>query len=124
MLMQARLFMALGALCAALSVVLSAAAAHVPVLQQAGATFDASLDQQQFHALGLMLVGMLLERRRNRWLVASGWLMVIGLVLFCLNIDARLLWGWEGTRSLVPMGGSAFILSWLSAAVGVLMPQR
>ena len=45
-----RVFMALGAVFAALSVALSAAAAHVPALQQAGASFAASLDQQQFHA--------------------------------------------------------------------------
>jgi uncharacterized membrane protein YgdD (TMEM256/DUF423 family) len=122
--MHSRLFLALGAVFAALSVALSAAASHMPVLQQAGGSWTASLEQHQFHALGLMAVGLLLERRCNRWLVASGWLMLSGLVLFCLNIDARLLWGWEFARALVPLGGGAFILSWLAVAVGVLMPQR
>ena len=53
-----RVFMALGAVFAALSVALSAASAHVPALQQAGAAFTASLDQQQFHAMGLVLLGL------------------------------------------------------------------
>ena len=119
-----RVFMALGAVFAALSVALSAASAHVPALQQAGAAFTASLDQQQFHALGLVLVGLALGRRPSLWLVASGVLMLLGLLLFCLNIDARILWGWDAARALVPAGGSAFILAWLAFAVGALWPQR
>ena len=119
-----RVFMALGAVFAALSVALSAASAHVPALQQAGAAFTASLDQQQFHAMGLVLVGLGLARRPSLWLVASGGLMLAGLLLFCLNIDARILWGWDAARALVPAGGSAFILAWLAFAVGALWPQR
>ena len=119
-----RVFVTLGAVLAALSVALSAAAAHVPALQQAGASFAASLDQQQFHALGLVLVGLAMDRRASLWLAASGGLMLIGMLLFCLNIDARILWGWDAARALVPAGGSAFILAWLALAVGVLWPER
>ena len=119
-----RVFMALGAIFAALSVALSAAAAHVPVLQQAGAAFAASLEQQQFHALGLVLVGLVLARRASLWLATSGALMLAGMLLFCLNIDARILWGWDAARTLVPAGGSAFMLAWLAFAVGVLLPER
>ena len=114
-----RLFMTLGALFAALWVGLSAAAAHVPALRQGGAMLAASLQQHQFHALGLVLVGLALARHESRWLVASGCLMVAGLLLFCLNIDARILWGWDAARALVPLGGSAFIMAWLALAVGV-----
>ena len=116
--------MVLGALLAALSVAMSAAAAHVPALQTAGAAFAASLDQHQFHALGLVLVGLALGRRRSVWLVASGLLMLTGIVLFCFNIDARLLWGWDAARGLVPAGGSAFMLAWLALALGALRPER
>ena len=119
-----RVFMALGAVFAALSVALSAASAHVPVLQQAGASFAASLDQQQFHALGLVLVGLALGQRASLWLAASGVLMLLGMLLFCLNIDARILWGWDAARALVPAGGSAFILAWLALAVGVLRARQ
>lgn len=122
--LTSRIFIALGAVFAALSVALSAAAAHVSVLQQAGASFAASLEQQQFHALGLVLVGLAHARRASLWLTASGVLMLVGMLLFCLNIDARILWGWDAARALVPAGGSAFILAWLVLAVGVLWPQR
>ncbi len=119
-----RVFMTLGALMAALSVALSAAAAHVPALQEAGAAFAASLQMQQLHALGLLWVGLAHARRASRWLAASGALMLAGLLLFSLNIDARILWGWDAARALVPVGGSAFMLAWLLLAVGVLWPQR
>jgi uncharacterized membrane protein YgdD (TMEM256/DUF423 family) len=122
--LAARLFIALGAVLAALSVALSAAVAHVPALQQAGPAFAASLDQHQFHALGLVLVGLALARRASGWFVASGCLMVAGLLLFCLNINARILWGWDAARALVPLGGSAFILAWLALAVGVMWPGK
>ena len=80
--LTSRLFIALGAIFAALSVALSAAAAHVPALQQAGASFAASLDQQQFHALGLVLVGLAHARRGSLWLVASGVLMLAACCCF------------------------------------------
>ncbi len=118
-----RVFMALGAVFAALSVALSASSAHVPALQQAGPLLATSLEQHRLHALGLVLVGLALGRRSNRWLVLSGALMLAGLLLFCLNIDTRILWGWEAARALVPVGGAAFILAWLAFAVGVLLPQ-
>ena len=119
-----RVFMALGAVLAAVSVALSAAAAHVPALQEAGASFAASLQMQQLHALGLLLVGLAHARRASLWLAASGGLMLAGLLLFCLNIDARILWGWDAARALVPVGGSAFMLAWLLLALGVLWPER
>jgi len=115
---MSRLFMALGALFAALWVALSAAAAHVPALQQGGPALAASLQQHQLHAVGLVLAGLMLARRASVWLVAAGVLMLMGLMLFCLNIDARVLWGWDAARALVPAGGSAFILAWLAFAVG------
>jgi uncharacterized membrane protein YgdD (TMEM256/DUF423 family) len=122
--LAARLFIALGAVMAALWVALSAAAAHVSALQQAGPAFAASLDQHQFHALGLVLVGLALARRASGWFLVSGCLMVAGLLLFCLNINARILWGWDAARALVPLGGSAFILAWLALAVGVMWPGK
>ena len=116
----ARVFVGLGAVFAALSVAVSAAAAHVPALQAAGPALAAALEQQRLHALGLVLVGILQARQASLWWLASGCLMVAGLLLFCLNIEARLLWGWDAARALVPSGGGAFMLAWLALALGAL----
>ena len=116
----AKVWVVLGAVFVALSVALSAAAAHVPALQEAGPALAASLEQHRLHALGLVLVGVLQARQPNAWLVLSGGLMLAGLLLFCLNIDARLLWGWDAARALVPSGGTAFMLAWLALALGAV----
>ena len=122
--LQSRIFISLGALSAASSVALSAAAAHLPVLQAGASTLQTALGQQQFHALGLIAVGWLLARVRSLWLSASGALMLLGTLLFCLNLCARLIWGWDAARAAVPWGGSAFILSWLALGLGVWRGNR
>ena len=123
---QARLFLVLGALVAALSVILSAYIAHAPGgTGGAAGMVQTALAQQQFHALGLLVTGLCLERLgRSRWLIASGWLMVAGVILFSLNILARALLGFEALRALVPWGGMAFILGWVAMAAGVLSVRR
>jgi len=121
---QARVFIVLGALSAASSVALSAAAAHMPALQAGAVTLQSALAQQQFHALGLMLVGLLLVRVQSLWLTAAGALMLAGTLFFSLNLYARLIWGWDAARAAVPWGGSAFILSWLSLGAGAWLGNR
>jgi len=115
-----RIFLILGALSAGLSVMLSAALAHWPAFANGiPAAVQTALNQQQFHALGLILVGLALGwRGPSRWWVAAGWLMVLGMVLFSFNIYARALLDFDGLRALVPWGGSAWIASWLLLAVG------
>lgn len=122
--LPARVFLLLGALNAATSVALSAAAAHLPALQAAGASLASALAQQQLHALGLMVVGGLLVHLRSPWLTAAGALMLLGTLLFCLNLYARWLWGWDAARAAVPWGGTAFILSWLCLGAGVWSGNR
>ena len=89
-----------------------------------GDGYNTALAQQQFHALGLIAVGTLLARVQSRWLAASGTLMLLGTVLFCFNLYARLIWGWDAARAAVPWGGSAFILSWLALGLGVWRGNR
>ena len=125
--MSARVFIFVGAVCAGLSVVFSAAFAHWPAF--AGgipAAVQTALSQQQFHALGLVLVGLALGwRGPSPWWLASGWLMLVGMVLFSFNLYARSLFGFDALRALVPWGGSAWILAWLLLAVGVVrLPAR
>lgn len=78
-----------------------------------------ALTQQQFHSLGLVLVGLAVAwLGASRWLVAAGALMLAGLVLFSFNLYARNVLGFDTFRAGVPWGGGAWILAWLLAAVG------
>jgi uncharacterized membrane protein YgdD (TMEM256/DUF423 family) len=118
--LSAKIFLSLGALSACASVVFSAAFAHLPVF--AGgvpAAVQTAMSQQQFHALGLLITGLaIMVCGTSRWLLAAGWLMLIGLFLFSLNVYARHLLGFDALRGLVPWGGGAWIGAWLCLALG------
>ena len=121
--LSARWFLALGAISASASVVFSAAFAHLPVFAGGMPTaVQTALSQQQFHSLGLLLTGLALQVcGASRWLQAAGWLMLVGLLLFSFNLYARHVLGWDALRALVPWGGMAWILAWLTLALGFAM---
>ena len=123
--MPASFFWIFGALSACLSVVFSAAFAHLPQFA-AGVPpmVQTALNQQQLHALGVMLLGFAVSvRGPSRWWAAAGSLMVVGTLLFSFNLYARALLGFEGLRALVPWGGGAWILAWVLAAVAFVRPS-
>jgi uncharacterized membrane protein YgdD (TMEM256/DUF423 family) len=117
---SARLFLSLGALSACLSVVFSAAFAHLPVFASGiPAMVQTALSQHQFHSLGLLLIGLGLRVcGPSRWLLSAGCLVLVGLLLFSFNLYARHVLGFDLLRALVPWGGGAWILAWLALAVG------
>ena len=120
--LSARWFLVLGAISACTSVVFSAAFAHLPVFAGGVPTaVQTALSQQQFHSLGLLFTGLVLRVcGASRWLQIAGWLMLVGLVLFSFNVYARHVLGWDALRAMVPWGGMAWILAWLSLALGFL----
>ena len=120
--LSARWFLALGSISACASVVFSAAFAHLPVFAGGVPTaVQTALSQQQFHSLGLLLTGLALRVCwASRWLQAAGWLMLLGLLLFSFNLYARHVLAWDALRALVPWGGMAWILAWLTLAVGLV----
>lgn len=123
---HAKLFLALGALSAAISVALGAAASHALAERLAGtrAWFDIALHYQQFHALALLATGLVAQRTASRWVVAAGWLMVAGTLLFSGNLYLRSLADFHALRAVTPFGGGAFILAWLTLALGVATTKK
>lgn len=119
----ARLFLVLGAASAAVSVILGAAASHLPSASLAAsqALFQTALQYHQMHALGLLITGLLAAHLPAcRWIAAAGWLMVAGTLLFSGNLYLRSLAGFHDLHAVTPFGGGAYILAWLSLTAGVL----
>lgn len=118
----ARLLAAFAVLSALASVVLGAMAAHLPVFAQGvPASFASAQQMMQFHALAMLAALLWGSQSSKRWLVcAAAGLFAVGILLFSINIDLRLLMDWQGTRSLVPWGGAAFMLGWLCMLWAVL----
>ena len=70
-----------------------------------------------YHALGLLIVGMLL--RINLISPTIAWVMQLGIVLFTgsLYLMALGLPRWLG--SITPIGGTLFIIAWVWLAISV-----
>ena len=118
-------FIGIGTLLAALAVGLGAIGAHVlkgHLTEEQLPIYHTAVQYQMYHALGLVLVGLLGMHHRSLWFDGAGWAMLIGIVLF-----SGMLYAWLGTGAQtfvrpVPVGGVAFILGWLALAVGAFGP--
>lgn len=117
-------WLALGALNAAAAVGMAAASAHAPALQAASSYLPNAVTMHQFHALGLIAVGLLLRgTERNRWWQLAGLAFTLGLLLFCFNLYARALWDFQALRAFVPAGGMCFMAGWVLVALGAWRPS-
>ena len=120
---MSRRFLALGALSAGLAVALGAFAAHALKARleaQLLAAFEVGARYQMYHALALVAVGLLAERRTSRLLGASGGLFLAGTVLFSGSLYALSLTGIRGLGAITPFGGVAFLAGWLCLAAAAL----
>ena len=88
-------------------------------------TLQMAVQQQMFHALALLGVGILsLTGHGNRWVCAAGGLFVLGVLLFSGLIYLRTFTGMETFRPLVPWGGSCLMLAWLLLGIGGFKAAR
>jgi uncharacterized membrane protein YgdD (TMEM256/DUF423 family) len=74
---------------------------------------------QMYHALALILVGLLWPRFASRVLAAAGGLMLVGIVLFSGGVYAYLATGIKPFVHVVPIGGTLWIVAWLLLAVAL-----
>jgi uncharacterized membrane protein YgdD (TMEM256/DUF423 family) len=119
--MQPTASLILGSLLAALAVGLGAIGAHALKDQLSAeqlATYHTAVQYQMYHAIGIVLAGLLALHRRSWWFAAAAWLMLAGIVLFSGFLYAWLATGLKFFVYPVPIGGVAFIVGWVLMAVG------
>ncbi len=115
-----RLFFSLGAWLAGISVAMGAYGAH-------GATHYMNEDQlrwiakavryQMYHAIALIFVALALMHwaKQAKLLTASGWLFVVGTVLFAGSLYLMAFTGID-LGYVTPAGGVAYMLGWIVLA--------
>lgn len=116
-------FVFVGSLLAALAVGLGAIGAHAlktHLTAEQLETFHTAVQYQMYHAIGLVLVGLLSLYQRSRFFDVAGWSMLVGIILFSGLLYAWLATGRRFVVYPVPAGGAAFILGWLMLAIGAL----
>ena len=107
-----------GAVLAGLAVVAGAFGAHglkgklSPELLE---TFEVAVRYQMYHALALVLAGLLAARARGLAIAAT--MFLLGIVLFSGCLYAWVFTGIKTFALIVPVGGVFFILGWLALAI-------
>jgi uncharacterized membrane protein YgdD (TMEM256/DUF423 family) len=118
----ARRFCQLAALLLALATLIGAVGAHALKGRLSADRYDVlqtALHYQFFHALGLLGLGILLDRLPLRTLQAAGWLLFSGVLLFCGSLYLLLAGAPRLVGVLTPLGGVALIVAWCLAAVAL-----
>ena len=131
--MTARTWIIVGAVFAALAVGTGAFGAHglKGRLQASGHldtdevarrlnSYEIAVRYQMYHALALVLVGLLALQWSSSWLHAAGGCFTAGILIFSGLLYALALGGPKILGAIVPIGGLAFIIGWLALAAAAL----
>ncbi len=88
--------------------------------------FQTGVQYQFYHALALLLTGILAVELKSVWIRWTAWCFISGVILFSGSlylITFLKIQGSTGIRyagPLTPLGGMLFIAGWLCLLVGVL----
>ncbi len=126
--MNAKLWIAIGALLAGIGVGAGAVGTHVlkeqwHVVPEVLETYDVAVRFQMYHALALVVIGLLIGHRPSRWFTAAAVLHLAGIVLFSGGIYGWLATGIKPLIHVVPIGGMCWIVGWLVLAIGAVVTQ-
>ena len=115
-LLSGTVFMALG-------VLLGAFGAHAlksSLSPEMLAVYKTGVEYQFYHALGLLLIGLIGFRFESKWLHWSGILLIFGIIIFSGSLYALSISGIKILGAITPIGGLAFVAGWICLAVGIL----
>lgn len=106
----------LGTLNAALAVICGAFGAHGLKARVDSALLDTwatASDYHLYHALALLLAGVLARQFGAAGIVTAGWILFAGMVVFSGSLYLLVLTGQRWLGAITPLGGTALIIGWL-----------
>ncbi|MBX0314248.1 DUF423 domain-containing protein [Planococcus glaciei] len=118
-----KFFLIAGAVNALLSVAFGAFGAHLlegRVADKYLDTWQTAVQYQMFHAIGLMVVGILMSSSLIGALGSLSWagyLMLAGIIIFSGSLYVLSLTGISILGAITPIGGVAFITGWIMLIV-------
>jgi uncharacterized membrane protein YgdD (TMEM256/DUF423 family) len=105
------------------AVAIGAFGAHAlkPVLVAAGRedTFELAVRYQFYHALALLIVGLLAKHVPCKQLNFSALFFLIGIFIFSGSLYVLCLTGMTWLGAVTPFGGISFLAGWVLLAVGI-----
>lgn len=84
----------------------------IPAARKYLGDFETGARYQMYHALALLVVSLLAERRPRRSLELAGWAFLAGIALFSGSLYALVLTGQTRWGMVAPIGGSLLIAGW------------
>lgn len=110
-------FIVIGAVAMALGVVLGAFGAHglkARLTPDLLAVYQTGVEYHLYHALGLILVGILVVQFPHiSGLKVGGWLLLAGILVFSGSLYVLAISGVRWLGAVTPIGGLAFIAGWV-----------
>jgi uncharacterized membrane protein YgdD (TMEM256/DUF423 family) len=113
-------FIVIGAIAMALGVILGAFGAHglkSRLSPDLLAVYQTGVEYHLYHALGLLLVGILTYQFPHvNGLKTGGWLLLAGILVFSGSLYVLAITGVRWLGAITPIGGLAFIAGWVWVA--------
>jgi uncharacterized membrane protein YgdD (TMEM256/DUF423 family) len=112
-----------GAVFLALAVLTGAFGAHALKDRLAAGmmqVYKTGVEYHFYHALGLLLVGVLSVQYPSSWINWSAGCLVAGIVLFSGSLYAMALTGIRVLGAVTPLGGLSFVAGWILLFVAIL----
>ncbi|WP_409252302.1 DUF423 domain-containing protein [Bacillus sp. SCS-153A] len=117
-------FIIIGAINAFLSVAMGAFGAHAlegKISQKYIDIWNTGVLYQMFHSIGILIIGVLAGNiAASSMLNWSGWLMLIGIVLFSGSLYILSLTGIKVLGAITPLGGLSFLIAWVLLIITAL----
>ncbi|MCR8633295.1 DUF423 domain-containing protein [Paenibacillus radicis (ex Xue et al. 2023)] len=125
--MNAR-FVAIGSICAFLSVAFGAFGAHMlkDVLTPGNLTvFQTGVLYQMMHSVGLIALGIAAGfMPGSKYLIRAGWFLLTGIVLFSGSLYVLSLTDIKILGAITPFGGVSFLVGWVLVAVAAFRHKQ
>lgn len=105
-----------GAINGFLAVALGAFGAHGlegKISDSALATWEKAVNYQMFHTIAILFTGLAMLKIQASSLVWSGWLFLIGIILFSGSLYIYSTTGIKLLAMITPFGGVTFLIGWI-----------
>ena len=112
-----------GAVFMALGVLLGAFGAHALkniLSPEMLAVYKTGVEYQFYHALGLLLIGVIGFQIKSKYLNWSGLFITIGIILFSGSLYVLTLSGIKAIGAITPIGGLSFVAGWIFLAIAII----
>ncbi|MBM5595926.1 DUF423 domain-containing protein [Listeria seeligeri] len=110
-----------GAIFAGLAVLLGAFGAHAlkEILGSYASTWETGVQYQMFHAVGILIFGLLMEKQTSRLYTWAVILFSVGIVFFSGSLYVLSISKVAVLGAITPIGGVCFVVGWFLLIMGV-----